>query len=185
MRKSQKLICLLALLAAAGCSGMNPATAWDPYFDFASLRTYDWAPKAPESGANLPYEAIERAVKRAVDARMRAAGFTESSSNPTFRLTYYVGLEEIEAIGDSPYYGPGWGAYWGWGWDGPAGVNQSLYDAGTVTVDVLSPDPSIGLVWRGRAQTELRPGISAGRAESTVESALGDILEDFPPLPER
>jgi len=185
MRTSQKLICLLALLAAAGCSGMDPATAWDPYFDFGSLRTYDWAPKVPESGANLPYEAIDSAVKRVVDARMRAAGFTESSTSPTFHLTYYVGLEEVEAIGNGAYYGPGWGAYWGWGWDGPAGINQSLYDAGTVTVDVLSSDPSVGLVWRGRAQTDLAPGISANRAEGAVESALKDILEEFPPLPER
>lgn len=182
MRKSQQLICLLALLATAACSGLNPDTAWDPYFDFGGLRTYQWAPKAPETGPDLPYDAIDAAVRRVVDARMRAAGFTETDTNPTFRLTYYVGVEEVEALTDDAYYGPGWGAYWGWGWDGPVGINESLYDDSTITLDVLSSDPAVGLVWRARAHADMTPPVSPERAASAVESALKDVLEDFPPL---
>jgi hypothetical protein len=173
----------LLVLMACACAGRNPDVAWDALYDFSSLRTYDWAPKEAETGPNLPYDAIDRAVKRIVDEEMRASGFVLSSDNPTFRLTYYVGVDEIAAIEDEAYYGPGWGAYWGYGWYGPIGVNVSQYDRNTITLDVLSTDPGVGLVWRGIARTNLLPNTSPERVEGAVRSALRDVLEDFPPQP--
>jgi len=179
MRKFQTLICLFALLLLPACSSVNPDTAWDPYFEYDGARTYDWAPKVPETGPDLPYDAIDRAVKRFVDSELQTSGYTRSSDNPVFRVTYYVGVEEIEALTNEAYYGPGWGAYWGRGWDGPIGPNLSLYDDGTVTVDIMSTDPAIGLVWRGIARAEITTAMSADRVESAVEGALEDLLEDF------
>lgn len=181
----RKLCCLMALTLLAGGSaclwGGAPEAAWDPLFPFDGGRTYDWAPKEPETGPALPYEEFDRAVKRAVDAHLRAAGFTLSSAAPRFRLTYYVGVEEVGQISDNAYYGPGWGAYWGSGWYGPAGINISQYDGGTVTIDVLSADPAIGLVWRGIAHSEIAPSMSPQSMESAVESAVRKVIQGFPP----
>lgn len=186
MRKPRHLIALLLLGAtAAACTGGNVNVAWDRHYDFAGLRTYDWAPKEPEAGPDLPYDAIDRAVKSVVDAEMRAVGFTRSSDTPTLLLTYYVGVEEVGEIDDGAYYGPGWGASWAHGWYGPTGVNVSQYGPASITLDVLSPDPAVGLVWRGIADTDLLPRIPADRVEGAVRGALRDILDDFPPQPAR
>ena len=182
MRKLQYLIALLLLTTATACLfGSAPVTAWDPLYAFDDGRTYDWAPKQPETGPDLPYEQFDAAVKRAVDARMRTAGFTLSSAEPLFLVTYYVGVEEVGQITDRAYYGPGFGAYWGAGWYGPAGLNVSQYDNGTVTVDVLSSDPSIGLGWRGLARSDIVPSMSPQSMVNAVESAVRDVMEGFPP----
>lgn len=181
MRKSRQLIALLVLMAVSACSANNVNTAWDAHYDFAGLRTYDWAPKEPEAGADLPYDVLDRAIKRAVDAEMSAAGFTLQPGNPSFRLIYYVGVEEVTRITDAAYYGPGWGASWGYGWFGPSGVNVSQYDQGTITLDVLSSDPGVGLIWRGIAPTQLDMAMSSQQIEGAVQSAMPTLLKDFPP----
>ena len=185
MPKPRHFVALLVLALFGACSSRNLNVAFDHYYDFDALQTYDWAPKNPETGPDLAYDAIDRAVKNAVDARMRQAGYTLSSDQPSFRIIYYVGVEEVGELTEEAYYGPGWGSYWGYGWDGPAGLNMSQYDRGTITLDVLSSDPGIGLVWRGLAYPEISPGMSANRLEGAVRSALEEILEDFPPRFER
>lgn len=181
MRYLQYLATLLLVSILCACAGRNPNVAWDNQFDFRASRTYDWTPKQPESGPDLPYEAIDSAVKSAVDSAMSSAGFRLSTAEPRLRLTYYVGLEEIEQLTDEAYYGPGWGAYWGYGWYGPDGVNASQYDDGTITIDVLSADPAVGLVWRGIARAQLTPAMSPQQVERAVRGAVNDLLEDFPP----
>jgi hypothetical protein len=185
MRKSRQLIAVLVLMALSACAGIDLDTAWDAHYDFSGLRTYDWAPTEPETGPDLPYDIIDRAIKRAVEAEMSARGFTLQPSNPSFRLAYYVGVEEVTRITNSAYYGPGWGASWGYGWFGPAGVNVSQYDEGTITLDVLSSDPSVGLVWRGIASTQLGTAMSPQQIEGAIPSAVRALLEDFPPELER
>jgi len=181
MRKFLHLLALLVILALPACSGANVDTVWDTQYDFTGLRTYDWAPKEPESGPDLPYDVLDRAIKGAVEAEMTAAGFTQSSTSPSFRLTYYVGVEEVTRINSGGYYGPGWGSYWGYGWYGPSGVNVSLYDQGTITLDVLSPNATIGLIWRGVASGRIDSAMSSQQMESAVQSAIREIFQDFPP----
>ena len=185
MRKFRQLMALLVLVPLSACSANNVDTAWDTHYEFPGLRTYDWAPKEPEVGTDLPYEVLDRAIKRAVEARMSAVGFALQPGNPSFRLIYYVGVEEVTRITDAAYYGPGWGASWGYGWFGPSGVNLSQYDQGTITLDVLSSDPNVGLIWRGIASTLLDTGMSSQQMESAIQVAVRDLLEDFPPELER
>ena len=89
----------------------------------------------------------------------------------------YIGVDEVVLL-QSGYYGRGWGGYWGWGWYGPVGLNVSQYDAGTITIDVVSSDPVLGLIWRGIARAELQ---ASPQNSGKVESALREILADFPP----
>lgn len=185
MPKPRHFVALLVLVLMAGCASRNLNVAFDSHYDFAGPRTYDWAPKEPETGPELSYDVIDRAVKNAVDARMREAGYTLTSDQPAYRLIYYVGVEEVGEITDDSYYGPGWAAHWAYGWDGPAGLNMSQYDRGTITLDVLSTQPGMGLVWRGLAYPEISPAMSPNRLEGAVRSALGDILNDFPPETDR
>jgi len=181
MRKSRFFVAVLLVLALAACAGANANTVWDTHYDFSAPLTFDWATKVPEIGPDLPYDAIDRAVKTAVEAELSAAGFTQSSANPSYRLTYYVGVEEVTRISNASYYGPGWGASWGFGWHSSAGANPSLYDEGTITVDMLSSDPAEGMVWRGRAASQIDGTMSADRVENAVRDSVRALFSDFPP----
>ena len=177
MGKTLSIGVLFVLLVAPACSGGNIDTVWDTQFDFAGINTFDWAAKEPETGADLQYGALDTAIRTVVDDHMRAVGFRRSSNNPSFLVTYYVGSEEVARLQES-YYGPGWSGYWGWGWYGPAGLNVSQYDAGTITIDMLSPDPAVGLIWRGIARAELLP---SSQNSGKIDDAIGKIFEHFPP----
>ena len=177
MRKAFQIAVVTVLLVSTACAKSNIDTVWDTQFDFAGLNTFDWAPKEPEGGADLQYASLDTTIKTAVDRHMNERGFNRSSTDPSFLVTYYVGVEEVVRIQQN-YYGRGWGGYWGWGWFGPAGLNVSQYDVGTITIDVLSPDPAIGMIWRGIARAELAP---ASQSSGKVDGAIRKIFEDFPP----
>lgn len=181
MPNARRLIALIALLTVVGCSSRNPAVTFDPRFDFAASRTFDWASKAPETGVEIAYDAVDAAVKQTVEEHLSRLGFTRSSDNPSFLLNYWVGSEEVAQITDIAYYGPGWGAYWAFGWYGPDGVNISQYAPGSITFDVVSSDPSVGLVWRGIAAAAVDVESSPQRIERAVRDSLREILKDFPP----
>ena len=177
MRKALRIAVLVALLASSACVRRHIDSVWDTQFDFAGLNTFDWAEKEPETGTDLQYESLDTAIRAVVDRHLTAAGFTRSSNNPSFLVTYYIGVDEVVLL-QSGYYGRGWGGYWGWGWYGPVGLNVSQYDAGTITIDVVSSDPVLGLIWRGIARAELQ---ASPQNSGKVESALREILADFPP----
>ncbi len=177
MRKALRIAALVALLASPACSGSHVDAVWDTQYDFAGLNTFDWAAKEPETGDDLQYESLETSIKTVVNRHLIAAGFTRSSNNPSFLVTYYIGVDEVVLLQDS-YYGRGWGGYWGWGWYGPVGLNVSQYDTGTITIDMLSSDPALGLIWRGIARADLQ---ASPQNLGKVDGALRKILEDFPP----
>ena len=181
MPEARRLIALLLFLTIAGCSSRNPAVAFDPRFDFAGLRTYDWAAKQAETGTEIPYDVIDRAVTQAVEEHMSREGYTRTSDNPSFFLTYWVGREEVAQITDAAYYGPGWGEYWAFGWYGPDGVNVSQYAPGSITIDAISAEPGVGLIWRGIAAAGFDAQASPRGIERAINGAVREILKDFPP----
>lgn len=181
MPNARRLLSVIMFLAIAGCSSRNPAVAFDPRFDFAGLRTYDWAAKQAETGVDLAYDVVDRAVKQAVEEHMARAGYTRTGDNPSFLLNYWVGAEEVSQITDVSYYGPGWGAYWAFGWYGPDGLNVSQYEPGSITIDAISVEPGVGLIWRGIAAAQVDIESSPQRIERAIRDTVGDILADFPP----
>lgn len=185
MRYARLAPSLVLATVLAACSSLSIDTVWDTQQDFSRLTTYDWAVKQAETGPELPYDLIDRAVRSVVDEELSEKGFQRADERPSFRVTYYVGADEVTAISDAGYYGGGWGAYWGYGWYGSDGINVSQYDESVITIDVLSSDPTVGLVWRGIARAQIEPGISADRLESGIRNAVRKIFEDFPPLVDR
>lgn len=180
MRNVKLAIATILLVSVSACASVAIDRAYDPSFDFVGSTTYDWAPKQPEAGPELPYAELDRVVRQAVDRALADKGFRRSAENPSFLVTYYVGVEEVTEITED-YYGYGWGGYWGYGWYGPTGVNVSQYDEGTVTIDILSTEPGGGLVWRGIGRGSINVTSAGRRMEGSVGRAVRDILDKFPP----
>ena len=180
MRNARLVVAALLLASLPACLSIAVDRAYDPRFDFATASTYDWAPKYPETGLELPYDLIDSALREAVDETLADKGFVRSSEDPSFLVTYYVGSEEVTEITED-YYGYGWGGYWGYGWYGPTGVNVSQYDQTSITIDILSSGLDSDLVWRGIGKGTINLTARERRVNRIIRRTVGEIFKKFPP----
>jgi hypothetical protein len=72
-----------------------------------------------------------------------------------------------------------WGTGWWTGWQGGAAIYSESYDTGTLFLAILDRR-SKRIVWLGAAEARLLPHVSLERRLGRVDSAVHDILADFP-----
>jgi hypothetical protein len=183
MKYSRLFVVALVAVALPACSGISVDSVYDVQYDFTNLDSFTWAPKEPEQGADLPYDLLDRWIKDSVDNTLAAKGYAKSDSNPSFKVIYYIGVDEITGI-NTTYYGGGWGGYWGYGWGpyygGGTAVNTYRYDEATLTLDILDPDPEVGLIWRGTAKGTVK-NQSSEKTQAGIDEAVQRLLMRFPP----
>ena len=188
MRALRYMLLVLLAVTFVGCSGLSVDSVHDVQYDFAGLNTYSWAPKEPETGADLPYDLIDRWVRAAVERELNAKGFTKGTGNTDFQVIYYIGMQEVQDLVDTGYYGGGYGDYWGDGWYGPGGygggVRTVRYDEGTLTIDISDTNQGTdqaGLIWRGTGKGTVSKGQDSEKLEQDISESVAKILERFPP----
>ena len=171
------MICIAGVLIA--CSSVYDVQYdYDQQTDFSSLRAYDWLP-TPE-GADIDDISVER-VKKAVNAALKAKGFSLAPQAPDFLIAEHMGREEKVQINNWGYaYGPYtgyWGGYWGNG-----GVSEYRYEEGTLILDFVDADTN-KLIWRGAAKAEVDRVNTPEKRDALVAEAVEKILKHFPPQP--
>jgi len=112
MKISRLLMAAVVIVALPACSGISVDSVYDVQYDFTDLNSYAWEAKQPEQGPDLPYDLLDRWIKDSVDTTLAAKGYTKTTSQPSFKVIYYIGVDEITGI-NTTYYGGGWGGYWG------------------------------------------------------------------------
>jgi hypothetical protein len=185
MKISRLLLAAAVIVALPACSGISVDSVYDVQYDFSNFSSFNWAPKQVEEGADLPYDLLDRWIRTAVEDQLTAKGYTkQDSGTASFQVIYYIGVDEITGI-NTTYYGGGWGGYWGYGWGpyygGGTSVNTYRYDEATLTIDILDPDPEVGLIWRGSAKGTVSQKRDSQKAQAGVEEAVTKMLMRFPP----
>ena len=184
MKISRLLLAAAVIVALPACSGISVDSVYDVQYDFADLKSFAWEAKQPEKGPDLPYDLLDRWIKDSIDTTLAAKGYTKTTSQPSFKVIYYIGVDEITGI-NTTYYGGGWGGYWGYGWGpyygGGTAVNTYRYDEATLTIDIIDPDPEVGLIWRGTAMGTVSSKRDSAKAKAGVDEAVQKMLMRFPP----
>ena len=184
MKFSRLFMVALVAVALPACSGISVDSVYDVQYDFTNLDSFTWAPKEIETGPDLPYDLLDRWIRDSVENTLTAKGYANNDSNPSFKVIYYIGVDEITGI-NTTYYGGGWGGYWGYGWGpyygGGTAVNTYRYDEATLTIDIIDPDPEVGLIWRGTAKGTVDKNNSSEKAQAGVDEAVQRLLMRFPP----
>ena len=184
MKVSRLLLAAVVIVALPACSGIEVDSVYDVQYDFANLNSYAWEAKQPEQGADLPYDLLDRWIKGSVDNALTAKGYSKASSNPSFKVIYYIGVDEITGI-NATYYGGGWGGYWGGGWGpyygGGTSVNTYRYDEATLTIDIIDPNPEVGLIWRGTAKGTVSRNNDSAKHQAGIDEAVQRMIMRFPP----
>jgi hypothetical protein len=186
MKTRLVLFVLAALALVLACSTVQVRQDFDPSQDFTRLRTYSWYAKAPEPTGNLRVDnplLYERIVS-AVDRTLASKGYVKVEDvKPDFVVNYHLAVQsklDVRTI-DHGYYGGS--PYWGVAGFGGVGWTETYtvpYEEGTLAIDVIDVAKR-KLVWRGFGVGRLREDPKPEEAAERVDSAVAEILAQFPP----
>jgi len=169
-------VVLLAIALAPLAEAAKPQIQWDPEYDFASVRTFQWRPNADSTLAQRnPF--MHSRVVSAIDYELCATGWTEVQSNPDVYVTYHASSEN-KIVLETNSYGYSFGGYGrgGWGYYGYRTATPIMtttrpyeYAEGTLVVDIWDASDR-QLVWRGEVSRVL--SANAQTAEKQVVKAI-------------
>jgi len=173
---------LLAALLLAGCAASPPQaeSMRDPSVNFASYRTFGWAPAAGVAGADAPLQLLDRNIRSAVSEELRRRGYTEDAESPDLRIAYETASQQ--KIENQPVrIGVGVGS-WGGNVGGSVNVGSPSvrsYQEGTLVIHAIDAARNAE-VWQGRISTRLSKG---SLEPAAVTGTVRAVLRDFPARP--
>ncbi len=175
----------VALALLAGCATVSPKirTHSDPAADFASYRTYNFAPDLGTDRAGYS-TLITGHFKRAVGREMEARGYSLSPDKPDLLVNFFTSVREYSVAQRSPratfgigYYGYRTGLYTTWplyDWD----VTTIDYEVGTASIDVIDAARK-QLVWEGVAEGRLTERVRKDPGPA-IDDAVKEVFEHYP-----
>lgn len=175
------LACTIQWSAAA----VEVRVEFDKAFDFAAVRTWGWRPAgAGEVKMARTIDDDPEAVRRqaepwiveAVGTQMASLGLVQADAAPDVTVTYYLLLStnlSSQSVGD---FLP---AVSGWAVPPFAPATQSLrmMNRGSLLLDLTAGGT---VVWRGLAQTQLRPDTDTAKKQKALREGVRDLLRRYP-----
>ncbi len=175
MRKRISLVLLLTL-AALPAAAQKVYIDYDEDADFASYKTFAWAP-TPEVSLADSSPLMHSRLKNAIEYQLTTVGMIEDTENPDLYVTYHGESDKKVRVDiDTWGYGygspwrrdPFWGGYGGYA-VGPTSATVREYDVGTLIIDLYDAKEK-QLVWRGTATATIpsKPEKQARRLDKAV-----------------
>lgn len=196
MKLVKILFSLHMFVFITGCATMSVNTDYDPLYDFASIKTYEWMPFPENIQEN---ELAIKHIQYAVNSNLQTKGFAQSPKNPDILVAVHGGKERRVDVQE-----------WGYGYSnrdyyhagpyrrdpylrhpGPymddaradfgytRGVDRYEYDVGTLVIDIIDAQAK-ELIWRGTATGVIDP---KAPSREVITRSVNKILEAFPPAP--
>ena len=178
------LVCLLHAAVAA----IDVKVEFDKTFDFKKVRTWAWNPDGA-GGVRMARtvlddpEAMQRLAEPwildAVATEMTRLELTKTDTSPDVTMTYYLLLSTNfsgQSVGD---FLPAVTA-WALPPFAPATQSLKLMNRGSLVLDLTAAG---AVVWRGLAQTELRPHTEDKKKEAALRAGVRDLLRRYPVRP--
>ena len=174
------LSCLaLSILVGTGCARYRVATDFDPRFDFAAVRTWQWAQvpgRAIENDPRLTNDLVHERMRAALEEALRARGYAQVEAGANVAVAYHLGIER--KIDITTLYSPA--PFFHHGYMGVQELQVREYERGTLLVDMLTPDQG-RLVWRGTTQSRLHERGTPEQRDIRARRAVDAVLNRFPP----
>jgi len=176
MRRRFALYGMLLLVAA--CNSPQVGYDFDRGADFSRYRTYAWIPGAQETSGDKRVDTslVTARIRAAVDAQLRAKGYTASSSGtPDLLIAYHAGMKDMmKGASTQNYIG-----------DRAHGTFTTIsdiqpYHEGTLTIDIVDA-ASRHLIWQSSAKADVDPGLGPEERDARVKSVVQAMLAHFPP----
>ena len=183
-----KLLVIIAALALSACSSLKTSSDYDPGVNFTDVKTYAWVEnKTSESAYHLD-GLMDQRVRKAVDDQLQLKGMILVAAEQADVLVNYltkvdkkINVDTFNThYGYNPYYGPGWG----WGGTGHTQTTVREYEVGTLILDIVNTKTG-KLMWRGSVADTVRDQDTPEERVEVVNTAIGALLQNYPPKPEQ
>ena len=168
----------LPVIAMAQIASYNYAQG----VNFVQYKTYEWV---NIEGAGAADPALDRDIKRAIEAQLAAKGLIKSKDGAQLCVTYQVSfprekqIRQYDSVGYGGY-GPGWryGYSYGYSYLGPAmsTATSSTIQLGNPVLDIYDSSHK-DLVWRGNVSNI----ISLDQKKHNLDKAMARLLKNYPP----
>ena len=157
-----------------GCSTISVNQDYDPAYDFSKLKTFGFLPIPSDAGIDqLSADRLSEAIK----TNLTAKGYT-LSEKADFAVALFFSKSTKTSI-QSYGYGYGYG-YRGYGYGGTGYTDVTQYDEGTLVIDFIDVEGN-KLVWRGIGTGVLSSNPTVEERTARVNTAVTEILAQFPP----
>jgi hypothetical protein len=191
--KTKWIVLLTAILAVAGCAGIQVSQDYDPATKFDALHTFRWmSPTQKKTGDPRIDNPLRDARIRAAVARvLQEKGYMKATAQrPSFLVRYQYRLNRrIEADGSAGGIGFGfgigsYGRHGGIAIGTGSGNRIGEYDQALLVIDFIAP-ASNTLIWRGSGSRRYREYDDPAKATAAVNALVEKILAQFPPREDR
>ena len=171
---------LLGFAVLAACSSISTSYDFDPDADFSGLKTYAWFDPEVDPTADLSEGSplVRKRVRRAVEARLDALGFTRVDRDADFHLV--VHLEARQRVRSTPSVHAGYGSRRGYSYWGASSSEVEVYDEGSIILDVVDRRKK-QLMWRGVARSAIPSNPKPEKITKIVDEACEKLVALFPP----
>jgi hypothetical protein len=184
MKKLCFLSIMLLLLAAGSLMAQDVRYNFDKDAKFAGYKTYKWV---PIKDAMQVSDIVDKMLKEAIDAELRAKGLTKVEGDKADLFIGYqaaIGQEkQFTSYNTNWGYGPGWGrAGWyggGMGTSSTYGSTSTIY-IGNVGIDIYDAAKQ-NLIWRGMASKTLDTKAKPEKQQKNIAKAMQKLLKNYPP----
>ena len=185
--KTHALTAVAVAATLAACSGISTSYDFDPSFDFAEARTWDWMPAPPlragDSRANNRLD--DQRIRAAIELAMEDKGMQKVDADPDVRVGFHLALDDAVSYETmNSYYGPGWGygmyRYPYGGTMTTSTTRERRYTIGTLIIDVFDVNAQ-ELIWRGTGEGEVHQARDPQERQERADEAVWQIMRSFPP----
>jgi len=177
--RSSSHVWLVAAALLAGCvtPPPEPTSMRDPAADFASYKTFGWAPLPAPAGTDAPLQLLDKNIRTEIAAEMKRKGYTESQENPDLKISYETA--KADKIENNPVrVGIGVGG-WGGNVGGSVGVSSPSvrsFTEGKLVIHAIDAAKNAE-VWQGSIDGRLTKGSVEPAA---IRYAVSTAMRDFP-----
>jgi hypothetical protein len=173
---------MLLVLLTACASGPRIRSHQDAAVNFASYRTYNFAPELGTDRAGYS-TLITNYFKQAVSREMEARGYTLAATEPDLLVNFFTSVRDQTSVQSTPvvvgldYYRYRSGLYSVWPLYGND-VTTTQYRVGTASIDVVDAARK-QLIWEGVAEGRLTSRVQKDPAPA-IDNAVKEIFERYP-----
>jgi hypothetical protein len=182
-------VAAIALLSERALARVDVNIQFDEKFDFTKVKTWAWSPSGygdvkmartqtdnPEAYKKVAEPIIVDALTTELNARGLRSSET-SAAPPDITVVYYLLLSTNITAQTIGQFLPNTTA---WGLPPFLATTQSfeVFNRGSLVLDLSSGN---NVIWRGVAQSNIKPDADLKKRENVLREAIRDLLRRYPP----
>ena len=180
--KLLKVFPVLLFFLIASCSSVNVSSDYDKEINFSDYKTYAFYKKGIDKVEISDLD--KRRILRAIEADLKAKGFTKSEDPDLLVSIFTKSREKIDVYNNNYYGWYPWYYGYGYGYPGHGFGHTNVIKSteGTLFIDLIDARKK-ELAWQGIGTGVLTSSKDIEKKEARINEFVSKIMIQYPPQP--